>query len=404
MRSLLPVASERVDLEAAYAVPPETPFHVRASFISSADGAVTLDGRSGGLGNAADKEIFGLARDLADVILVGAGTARAEAYGASRPIGRRLERRRRHGLPDAPVMALVSESLQFDLGSDLFPTDEPRTVIYTSDASPRLRRARLERHADVVVVGMSDVDLRTVVADLRHRDLRRVHCEGGPRLFAGLVSAGLVDELCLTYAPLLTGPKAGRIVTGQGWGNAVRASMQHLLEDEGYLYARYQLQSSERRRSKYERPLRTLPEMEPHPNVRPVTSTDDARLGGLMERAYRGTVDEDLGDNDDGAVEIADWRASGAVAAASFVAVDNENEPVSASLVSRDRNGSLWIGYVITDPAVQGQGLATAVVAASLTALRADNPEGHVYAAVTDGNTPSERLLARMGFRWLGAL
>ena len=42
------------------------------SFISSAAGAVTLDGRSGGLGNAADKRIFGLARDLSDVILVAA--------------------------------------------------------------------------------------------------------------------------------------------------------------------------------------------------------------------------------------------------------------------------------------------------------------------------------------------
>jgi len=241
MRSLLPVASERVDLEAAYAVPPETPFHLRASFISSADGAVTLDGRSGGLGNAADKEIFGLARDLADVILVGAGTARAEAYGASRPIGRRLERRRRHGLPDAPVMALVSESLQFDLDSDLFPTDEPRTVVITSGASPADARAAVAEHAEVLVLGDDAVDLAAAVAALRKRGLRRTHCEGGPRLFAGLVAAGLVDELCLTLAPLLTGPGAARIVTGPAWPAPAYGVLQHVLEDEGFLFLRYLL-------------------------------------------------------------------------------------------------------------------------------------------------------------------
>jgi len=242
MRALLPVAADEVDLEAAYAVPRSTPFHVRASFISSADGAVTLDGHSGGLGNAADKEIFGLARDLADVILVGAGTARAEAYGASQPTGRRLERRRRHGLPDAPVMAVVSERLQFELDSDLFPTDEPRTVVITSGASPADARAALAERAEVLVYGDDTVDLAAAVASLRWRGLRRVHCEGGPRLFAGLLAVGLVDELCLTLAPLLTGPGAERIVTGGPWPTSLYGELMHVLEEDGYLYLRYRLE------------------------------------------------------------------------------------------------------------------------------------------------------------------
>lgn len=246
MRALLPVAADAVDLEAAYAVPRSTPFHLRASFISSADGAVTLDGHSGGLGNAADKEIFGLARDLADVILVGAGTARAEAYGASRPTGRRLERRRRHGLPDAPVMAVVSERLQFELASDLFPTDEPRTVIITSGASPPDARAALAERAEVLVYGDDTVNLAAAVAALRRRGLQRVHCEGGPRLFAGLVAVGLVDELCLTLAPLLTGPGADRMVTGSPWRAPAGGVLRHILEDEGYLFLRYDLNEAAR--------------------------------------------------------------------------------------------------------------------------------------------------------------
>lgn len=241
MRALLPEPRADVDLEAAYAVPPDLPFHVRTSFISSADGAVTLDGRSGGLGNAADKAIFGLGRDLADVILVGAGTARAEAYGASRPRGERLARRRRHGQPDAPVMALVSERLALDVDGDLFPADEPRTVVLTSAASPADRRVRLAEHADVVVCGDASVDLAAGLAALRERGLRRVHCEGGARLFAGMLAADLVDELCLTLAPLLTGPGADRIVTGAPMPTPAYGTLRHVLEDEGYLYLRYDL-------------------------------------------------------------------------------------------------------------------------------------------------------------------
>ena len=52
--------------------------------IESADGAAAVDGLSGGLGGSADHEIFGLLRALAGVILVGAGTVRAEAYRPAR--------------------------------------------------------------------------------------------------------------------------------------------------------------------------------------------------------------------------------------------------------------------------------------------------------------------------------
>ncbi len=49
--------------------------------ITSIDGAISVQGRSGGLSGLADKVVFGLLRSLADVVLVGAQTARAERYG-----------------------------------------------------------------------------------------------------------------------------------------------------------------------------------------------------------------------------------------------------------------------------------------------------------------------------------
>ncbi|WP_189254097.1 GNAT family N-acetyltransferase [Lentzea flava] len=140
---------------------------------------------------------------------------------------------------------------------------------------------------------------------------------------------------------------------------------------------------------------RTVYRREPGPvpglrhNLRPVNDEDDAALADLMERAYAGTIDEHLGGNSDGAVEIAGWRPT-AVPHASFVA--DEDGIVAASLISRNGD-DFWLAYVITHPEWKGRGLGTAVVAASLRAL--DAP---VLAGVTDGNTPSERLLARLGF------
>ncbi|MET9628802.1 GNAT family N-acetyltransferase [Lentzea sp. NPDC006480] len=141
------------------------------------------------------------------------------------------------------------------------------------------------------------------------------------------------------------------------------------------------------KRTLYRRAPAPLPEL---PNVtRPINDEDDVALADLMERAYAGTIDEQLGGNSDGAVEIASWRHN-AVPHASFVI--DQGGLVAASLISLNGN-DFWLGYVITHPDWKNKGLGTAVVAASLRALNAP-----VVAAVTDGNTPSERLLTALGF------
>src|SRR5215472_15738405 len=53
---------------------------VRANMIASVDGAIAVEGRSGPLSGVADKLVFAVLRSLADVIVVGARTVRAERY------------------------------------------------------------------------------------------------------------------------------------------------------------------------------------------------------------------------------------------------------------------------------------------------------------------------------------
>ena len=235
MRQLLPYPAENLtddDLVAAYAVPSGD--HLRVNFVSSADGAVTLDGVSGGLGGPGDRRVFHLLRDLADVILVAAGTVRNEHYGYPALGPDRLARRKAAGRQEWPTFAIMSRSLDLDLSSGLF-TDAPvRTVVVATQDSPADRRAELERHAEVLVV---DTLAATVTA---LADRGPILCEGGPSLFAGLVAEGLVDELCLTLSPLLAGPGAGRIVAGAPHAPAWLA-LRSLLEEDGALFTRYEV-------------------------------------------------------------------------------------------------------------------------------------------------------------------
>jgi len=231
-------------LAEAYAVPAGRPWHLRMNFVTSVDGGVTVDERSAGLSNPADKRVFALLRDLADVVLVGAGTARTEGYRAERYGPDRRRRRVRLGRAELPVIAIVSGSLDLDPTSRLFTGAEPtaRTVVLTCRAAPEDRKAALAEVADVLVAGDDRVDLTAAVAGLAERGLTRVLCEGGPTLFGALLAAGLVDELCLTVSALLTGPGTGRIVAGPVLAGApYPVALVHLLEENGALLLRYAL-------------------------------------------------------------------------------------------------------------------------------------------------------------------
>ena len=69
-------------------------------------------------------------------------------------------------------------------------------------------------------------------------------------------------------------------------------------------------------------------------HVRAVSDIDDAALAALMERAYAGTIDEQLGDNSDGAIEVAAWRDESALVEVSVAIVDSNDTIVAASLCS----------------------------------------------------------------------
>ena len=254
MRTIYPPAGDTADAEldlfglaGAYAYPRDA--WLRANFVASADGAAYIDGLSGGLSSADDKRVFGILRVLADVVLVGAGTARAEEY---KPARRRDSLAAlREGRSPAPPIALVTRTLGLNLSSPLF-ADAPRdarTMVITCEASDPGLRAETAKVADVIVAGDDSVDLPGAVAALAERGLTRVLCEGGPRLFGDLSADGLVDELCLSLSPTLAGPGAGRIISGAHAAARPLTLRQVIAADDGFLFCRYAAEDQQREHS-----------------------------------------------------------------------------------------------------------------------------------------------------------
>lgn len=225
------------DLDAVYAYPP-TPW-LRVNMIASADGAAVVDGGSRALGTSTDTQLLGLLRGLADVVVVGAGTVRAEGYGPLRPRQARREARLEAGLAPVPRLAVVSHTLDLDLTAPVFTEAEVPTLVVTREAVDPGRLRAAEDVAEVVLAGGERVDLGLALDSLVGRGLPRMLCEGGPGLLGDLAAADRVDDLCLTVAPMLAGGEASRIARGPELTPPARMRLAHALEDDGYLYLRY---------------------------------------------------------------------------------------------------------------------------------------------------------------------
>lgn len=209
---------------------------VRANVVASADGAATLGGKSGELGNAADRAVFAVLRDHADVVLVGAGTVRAEGYGPLDPAPERRARRVADGRSEVPRLAVVGRPSKLTGDERWIAAATAPPLLVTSVAE-----ARDVAGCETLVCGQDAADLAVAVERLAERGLASVLCEGGPALLSDLLATGRVDELCLTYSPVLAGPGPGRIVRGEPWPTPVRGRLAGLLEDDSLLLCRYLL-------------------------------------------------------------------------------------------------------------------------------------------------------------------
>ncbi|HEV7194316.1 MAG TPA: dihydrofolate reductase family protein [Pedococcus sp.] len=209
---------------------PEARRWLRVNFVSTVDGAATgSDQRSGSINTDADQVVFELLRRLSDIVVVGAGTVRAEGYPSLQADD-----------PRAPRLVVVSHSGAVPEsvcggpeGSVLFVTRE--------NADPKaLNRSReLLGPEFVLTAGRDDVDLLAMRHMLEDRGFRQILCEGGPALFGSMLEAGIVDELALTWSPKLVAGSHKSILSGPA--RDVMMAPLLLLEEGGSILGRWRV-------------------------------------------------------------------------------------------------------------------------------------------------------------------
>ncbi|HEY3484652.1 MAG TPA: dihydrofolate reductase family protein [Ilumatobacteraceae bacterium] len=222
MRRVFPPPAEAVSIAEAYAVERPAPAGrpwVGVCMVASLDGSSVVDGRSGALGNANDTTVLATLRQLADVVIVGAGTVRAEGYGAPKKPGLRI--------------GVVTNTGAVDASSRLFTSGAGFFVVPEGVDTPE--------GVDVVRAGHGRVDLPLALERLEQivAGVRYVQAEGGPRLNGSLAEHDLIDELDLTISPRVVGGAGSRVVAGATDLDA-RFELAHLLvDDESFVFSRW---------------------------------------------------------------------------------------------------------------------------------------------------------------------
>lgn len=238
MRQLHPTFRDEVDAVSLYRSDERPPYDDRPwvllNMVASVDGATARDGVSRPLSSEVDREIFHALRALADVVLVGAGTVRAERYGPPREYPERIEQ----GRAPAPRLVVVSGRLDLDPEARLFANATEPPIVATSASADPARREALAGRAELVVAGEHAVDLAELLRHLRSTGVDVVACEGGGHLNGTLLAGGLIDEVCLTMSAQLAGGSSPRTVAAAP-EVGVALELARVLEHDDDLFLRY---------------------------------------------------------------------------------------------------------------------------------------------------------------------
>lgn len=213
---------------------PDRPW-LMANFVATIDGATVVEGGSTAISDDDDRAMFHALRTVADVILVGAGTVRAENYGPLRMDEERQMARRDHGLDEIPRLVIVSASLALDPGHRVFSDPERRVTVLTDPSAPPDRFGALSDVADVVRLDSTRAE--SILGRLGAA--RLILCEGGATLVGHFVAARLLDEMALTVAPVLVAGVSNRVAQGESAKPPLEMRLDRVLYGDRNLFLRY---------------------------------------------------------------------------------------------------------------------------------------------------------------------
>jgi riboflavin biosynthesis pyrimidine reductase len=216
--------ASQLALDDYYRLP--APSWVRLNLIGSVDGsAAGSDGTSDTLTNPVDRRILRTLRGLADAVVVGAASVRAEGYY----------------VPRSAALAVVTGS--GDLSGNRIRTSGergPLVVLCPSAAVDTVRRTLGETPALILEVPSAGGRMtpREILRILTREGYSSIVCEGGPSLAAQFLQDGVLDEICLTTSPVVGGT-ALPLFGGVALDETALTLTQLLVDERSFLYSRW---------------------------------------------------------------------------------------------------------------------------------------------------------------------
>jgi riboflavin biosynthesis pyrimidine reductase len=135
----------------------------------------------------------------ADAVLVGRSTVAANFIGLS----------------PQPLRVMISNAGDLDPDWMVFNCSDSPIIVFSTRQMPVPLRTEIARRAELFLFSRRSVDLRKSLEILRVEfGVRRLACEGGGTLLRSLAALDLVDSICLTVVPVVSGGRLAPTLTG----------------------------------------------------------------------------------------------------------------------------------------------------------------------------------------------
>jgi 2,5-diamino-6-(ribosylamino)-4(3H)-pyrimidinone 5'-phosphate reductase len=153
-----------------------------------------------------------------DAVMVGIGTVLADDPSLTVKAEECRKLRKNRGVGEHPVRIVVDSRARTPLEASILHKGSGLRIVAVSEKADPARVAALRHYATVITTGENNVDLAALMDELGTMGIRRIMVEGGGELIAGLIRAGLVDEIYTFIGNLIIGGRnAPTLADGEGF-------------------------------------------------------------------------------------------------------------------------------------------------------------------------------------------
>ncbi len=153
-----------------------------------------------------------------DAVMVGIGTVLADDPSLTVKSEEYRTRRLNRGVDEHPVRIVVDSNARTPPEAAILHKGLGKRIVAVSRRADQKKIAALQSYATVIIAGENEVDLATLMDKLGEMGIQRVMVEGGGTLIAGLIMAGLVNEIYTFIGNMIIGGKdSPSFVDGEGF-------------------------------------------------------------------------------------------------------------------------------------------------------------------------------------------